>query len=40
MRKFRSRSTHDAVVRLPQLSLESIEEKMKDLSAAARREFY
>jgi len=40
LRKFRSRSTHDAVVRLPQLSLESIEEKMKDLSAAARREFY
>ena len=29
--KFRSRSTHQAVVKLPQLSLSSIEEKVKDL---------
>ena len=31
VKKFRSRSTHQAVIKLPQLSLSSIEEKVKDL---------
>lgn len=35
VKKFKSRSTHDAVIKLPQLSLPSIEEKMKDLFSGA-----
>ena len=35
VKKFRSRSTHDAVIKLPQLSLPSIEEKIKALFGGA-----
>ena len=31
VKKFRSRSTHQAVIKLPQLSLSSMEEKVRDL---------
>ena len=35
VKKFRSRSTHDAVIKLPQLSLTSIEGKMKGFLSGA-----